>query len=235
MDEYIAVTTIPEHIKRIKLDVGLSYTANQCQAWLEHDKDLFVFGFEPNPDCIASVRKGNIIPRPEHPCIPLSDENAKRMHLIPVALGNVFEKTELDFYMMDKDCGTSSLHKPAASSLGPVKNVIKVPVYSLAMFFDVFPWDRFEHIEYLKVDAQGADLDIVVGAGNYLQERVVYATIEPESNAYESCGYNTESNITAYMEANGFERVYHPNASDPTYLNKKFKHLAESIYIFQRG
>lgn len=224
---------IPPFIKRIKIDVGLSYSAPQSEVWLSHDSDLFVFGFEPNPECIDSLRAGNITRRPGHDK-PLSNENSRRLALIPVALGNVSAPTELDFYTMSKDCGTSSLFKPDTSSLGGIKEIIKVPVHNLSEFFDRFPWDRFAHIEYIKIDAQGADLDILKGAGKYLTDHVVYITAEPENSYYVGCN-NSEKEINAFMSTIGFDRVRHSNTSDPTFLNRKFEHLANSIFIYQKG
>lgn len=235
MDAYADFTKIPEHIRRIKIDVGLSYNAPQSQVWLDHDNDLYVYGFEPNPESIESIKYGNITKRADFHGQPLSSENFKRFCLCPVALGNVDSVSEMEFYMMKNDCGTSSLFKPSASELGDVKQVTKVPVLSLSMLFDIFPWDRFPYIEYIKVDAQGADLDIIKGAGKYLSDRVVYVTLEPESSTYEGCGHNTVGNITAYMNSQGFERIHHPNTGDPTFLNMKFKHIADSIFIYQRG
>lgn len=220
-------------IKRIKIDVGLSYNAPQSEVWLTHDKDLFVFGFEPNPECINSINAGTIIAKPGHGK-PLSDSHRSRFKLIPVALGNVDTHTTLDFYMMTNDCGTSSLFKPDCSILGNIKEVVKVPVFNLRDFFDKFPWDRFEYIEYLKTDAQGSDLNILKGAGSYLSERVVYVTAEPETAQYPGA-INSFESIRNYMESQGFDYINHPNTGDPTFLNKKFKHLAKHIFIYQRG
>ena len=142
----INFNNIPSFIKRIKIDVGLSYSAPQSEQWLKHDDDVFVFGFEPNPECISSIEKGNIVPKQGHG-IPISDLNKSRFMLIPVALGNVSMPTELNFYMMSDDCGTSSLYTPHIGVLGPVKNITKVPVFSLRDFFDFFPWERFSYIE----------------------------------------------------------------------------------------
>ncbi len=233
MDKYVDFGNIPDHIRRIKLDIGLSYCAPHSYRWLSRETDLFVFGFEPNPECIEALNGRN---RPQ--CFDVSQklisgEMLDRFCLCPIALGNVFSVSEMDFYMMADDCGTSSLLRPVDPKLGEVKQVTKVPVLSLSMFFDIFPWDRFPYIEYIKVDAQGADLDIIKGAGKYLSERIVFVTLEPESAQYENCQNNTESNMTEYMTSQGFERIHHPNTNDPTFVNSKYKFLAESIYIHQ--
>ena len=42
--------SIPENIKHVKLDIGLSYSAPMSQYWLSHEEDLIVFGFRAPPD-----------------------------------------------------------------------------------------------------------------------------------------------------------------------------------------
>ena len=236
MEQYIQSAKIPDYIKSVKFDIGTSYGANQSQVWLSHDPDVFVFGFEPNPDCIDVIRAGNIqIQQPFHPPAISQEYLDTRFCLVPVALDNVDQPKEMDFYKMRNDCGTSSLHNPIDSFIGPVKEVVKVPVYSLKQVFDVFPWDRFEYIEYIKIDAQGSDYDILVSAGDYLKERVVFITAEPEMYQYANCYHNSEHNMTHYLASQNFERIHHPNTHDPTYINKKFMHLKDQIYIYQQG
>jgi FkbM family methyltransferase len=232
------IREIPSNIKRIKIDIGLSYNAPHSQDWLDYDTDdeLYVFGFEPNPECVEIIKKGNIQKKdPSHGKCIEDRFLQNNFCLIPVALGNVTEVTDMDFYQMSNDCGTSSLHRPCDESLGSVKDVIKVPVYSLKDFFDVFDWNRFAYIEYIKTDAQGSDLDILRGAGDYLKERVVYITAEPESKQYADVYHNTLENMREYLESQGFEYIKHPNTMDPTFLNTKFAHLKDNIYIRQYG
>jgi FkbM family methyltransferase len=217
---------IPSSIKRIKIDVGLSYCAPHSQVWLDHDKDLFVFGFEPNPDNIQQLYGKEVSNK-------LGIGNT--FHLFPVALSDVNEKKEMDFYAMAEDPGTSSLYQPIDLRLGPVKEKIKVPIYSLTHFFEKFPWDRFPYIEYLKIDAQGSDFNILKGAKHYLSERVVFITAEPENKHYWGCYSNTLENMTDYLEKMGFYLIESPNTQDPTYLNKKFLSLAKDIFIYQKG
>ncbi len=225
---------IPSSIKRIKIDVGLSYNAPQSEVWLEHDKDLFVFGFEPNPESVWSLQDGNIQQKPGHGK-PLSDENAKRFHLFPVALSNVEQQEECEFFMMKDDCGTSSLLKPIDDTLGLIKATTKVPVYSLYHFFETFPWDRFPYIEYIKTDAQGSDLQILKGAKHYLAERLVFVTAEACSGQYRNSEENTHENIISFMKEQGFIEIQHPNTGDPTFVNTKYIDIAKDIFIYQKG
>ena len=228
MQNYLNILNIPENITHIKIDVGLGMNNIQSQNWLKNESNLFIFMFDPNTDSINSSinnmnNYNNII-----------NNNKNSFHIIPVALSNVKEEQQLEFYSMQNDGGTSSLFKPINESLGPVKNKNIVKTYSLKHFFDLFPWERFEYIEYIKIDAQGADLDIIKSAGDYLRDRVVYITAEPEYTDYENCSNNTSENMEEYLLTQNFIKINHPNTDDPTFINKKFIELKDKIYIFQK-
>lgn len=239
MDKLVSFSNIPENINKIKIDIGLSADHPHSRNWLSQDNDLYVFGFEPNIESVNILKNINfeLQRRLE---IESNPERNQFLHnlehnfcVIPVALGNVRDVSYVDFYQMDKDCGTSSLYAPLDKSLGPIKSIIKTPLYSLKHFFDIFDWGRFPYIEYIKIDAQGSDYNILLGAGDYLKERVVYITAEPESTQYENSENNTTANITNYLESQGFIQVFDRNTRDPTFLNKKFEHLKDEVYIFQ--
>lgn len=235
MDNY----NIPLNCTHAKIDVGLSYGANQSSNWLDNENDVMVFGFEPNPESYECLLEGNIkLRHPDHAGagMPLNKIHidSGRMHIFNVALSNLHEVKSMDFYVNSRDCGTSSLYSHDQNGLGPIKNVIKVPVYSLKMFFDKFDWTKIQYIDYIKIDAQGSDLDIIKGAGNYLSERVVYVTAEPDGNHYIGANHCNIENITQYMNSINFVRIKHPNTIDPTFINKKFLHLHDKIYILQK-
>jgi FkbM family methyltransferase len=240
MNNYLKNLSLPSHVNHLKIDIGLSYSAPQSQIWLSHEPNLFVIGFEPNPECIESINKeGPIVKKNEGHGTPLSEENKNRFYLIPVALGNVKEENDpfVNFYQMTNDCGTSSIYMPIDKSLGPIKNIIKVPIYSLSEFFVHFPWgiNNIHSVDYIKIDAQGSDLNILKSAGNYLRERVIYITAEQEYNQYENCSQNNIYEMQLYMESIGFDRVNHPNTQDPTFLNRIYKHMRNDIFIYQQG
>jgi len=230
---------IPEHCTNVKIDIGLSYGANQSSNWLDNEPNLMVFGFEPNPEAYECIMRGNIQLR--HPAHASAGEPLKkkhlddgRMHIFNIALSNVETISEMDFYINSKDCGTSSLFSHDQQYLGPIEKVIKVPVYSLKMFFDSFPWDRFLYIDYIKIDAQGSDLNILKSASKYLSEKVVYVTAEPDGNQYIGANECNTENITQYMESINFKKINHPHTHDPTFINNKFLHLYNKIYISQK-
>lgn len=222
--------------KRIKIDIGLSYSAPHSQDWLSKDDDLLVIGFEPNPDCVECILSGNIVKKHHQHGTPIENKYINTsFFILPFALSNVDEPILMDFYNMQNDCGTSSLLEPIdLNNFGPIKEKIKVPVYSLKHFFDFFPFEKFEYIEYLKIDAQGSDLDILKGAGEYIK-KIVYITAEAENTQYINSENNTIENITKYLTNNGFIHVDHQNTNDPTFINQRFLHLKDSIYISQFG
>ena len=234
MNEYINRIKIPYNVTHIKLDIGLSYSAPHSQIWLSNEENLFVFGFEPNMDSVNDILQGYIAKRCPSHGEPIANKYINNTFtVIPVALSNVEEPTTMRFYKMTNDTGTSSLYEPRDKNLDPIKEKVDVPVYSLKHFFDVFPWDRFEYIDYIKIDAQGADFDIIKSAGDYLKERVVFITAEPEHMFYINTAHNTYANMINYLVSQNFIQINHPNTSDPTFINKKFQHLQDTIFISQ--
>ena len=139
----------------------------------------------------------------------------------------------MNFFVNSNDCGTSSLFNHDEKYLGKIEKIVKVPVISLKMFFDEFPWDRFQYIDYIKIDAQGSDLNILKGAGDYLKDRVVFVTAEPDGYQYNGASECNVDNITNYMVSQNFIRINHSNTTDPTFVNKKFTNIAQRIYISQ--
>jgi len=228
--------SIPDSCSHVKLDIGLSYNAPQSQSWLSReDAGLMVFGFEPNPASIACIiNKNNQKQHHSHgDCLQYRYIEEGRFVIQQCALSNVIEPTTMKFYVSTNDCGTSSLYPNDETRLGKIKDVINVPVYSLKMFFDGFPWDRFEYIDYVKIDAQGSDLNILKSAGSYLRDRVVYVTAEGDGNQYIGADECSAPNIISYMESQGFMLIRHSNTSDPTFVNKKYIELSRKIYIKQ--
>jgi hypothetical protein len=219
----------------VKLDIGLSYNAPQAQTGLSHeDSGLMVFGVEPNPESVARIMSKDNKKQPGHAdCLEHKYLDEGRFVILACALSSVSEPTTMKFYVSSNDCGTSSLFPNDETQLGKIKEVVDVPVYSLKMFFDGFPWDRFEYIDYVKIDAQGSDLNILKSAGSYLRDRVVYVTAEGDGNQYIGAHECSTQNIIEYMTSQDFIQIRHPKTSDPTFVNKKYIKISKSIYIEQ--
>jgi FkbM family methyltransferase len=225
---------IPERFKRIKLDIGLSISAPHSNLWLGVEDDLLVFGFEPNPKNI------NILYDKEYKNSLYSNKLDNKyiknnMFIIPIALDNVNEPTTMKLYSTKKDTGCSSLHMPTQYLQDTVDDIFDVPVFSLKNFFDLLPLDRIQYIEYIKIDAQGSDLNIIKSLGQeYLKNNVVYITAEPETYQYNTFS-NSVDNMKEYMRDNNFSFIKHENTSDPTFINNKYMDLKDSIFIYQNG
>ena len=138
------------------------------------------------------------------------------------------------FYIATRDEGCSSFYKPSGV-LFDTEKTIHVNVFTLSDFFQYFPWEQFPYIEYLKIDAQGADLDILRGAGDYLK-KILFITAESAvGNLYMDVKDNDVQKVDEFMKEKGFLRVYHSNTSDPTYVNYLFLDIANQIFIWQQG
>jgi len=228
--------TIPEKCTHIKIDIGLSYSAPIANKFLVKQPEVYVMGFEPNLECVKNIVNGTCAPTswPDFNMEKRFVDNG-RFQCFPYALSNVDKLEMMEFYINQKDYGTSSLFKHDQTTLGPIKYTRKVPVINLKMVFDKIPWDRFDYVDYIKIDAQGSDLNILKGAGDYLSERVVYVTAEPDGHYYIGANDCNADNIDNYMSSINFIKVNHPNTVDPTYLNKKFLDLKDKVWIHQCG
>lgn len=232
---------IPDWVTSIKLDVGVCYTAAHTQNWMDADPGAMVFGFEPNPVSYKSITS-KPEDRPKGFRGYMNGDTArfhqieydlvgKRCFFLPVALSDVSEPEIMDFYCTANMPDCSSLMKPKPT-FTDVDDVVKVPVYNLSDFFNLLPNDAI--VDFIKVDVQGADLKVLKGAGNFLAERVVFVTAEPEPEKaqYINCSDNSAENIRNYMKSIDFTEIKHPNTHDPTFLNNKFRERSH-VYISQ--
>lgn len=237
-DNYISLVNgkilLPEGTKHVKIDVGLSYGAPMSQKWLSNENNLVVFGFEANPEAVHLIRSPTNTKKHEsHGDILEHKYVNKQCFILPVALSSQIEEAK-PFYITTLDEGCSSFYKPSGV-LFDVQKVINVPVITLNDFLSYFPWDQIPYIEYLKIDAQGSDLDILRGAEKYL-ENIVFVTAESSvGNLYLDVKDNDVNKVDEYMKEQGFFRILHPNTGDPTYVNYRYRDIAPSIFIYQQG
>jgi FkbM family methyltransferase len=236
---------IPSYINKIKFDIGISCEAIHTENWLNQDPDdLLVFGFEALPICVEKTRAYYSQPvsvwpyiKPKH--FTNSIINTKWLDnqfiIVPFALGNL-DKDTVDFYVTNSDVGCSSILKPSKVLEGigrSVNRVISIPIYKLSDFFELLPLDKIDHIDYIKVDVQGTDLAVIKSGGQYISDKVVFVTMEAETDQYENASENSLTHMVDYMKSIGFLYIKHTNTNDATFLNSKFQHLGNSIYISQ--
>lgn len=231
LDLYFA--DIPAICKSVRLDVGLSYNAPNSNVWLNSDISCFVFGFEPSPSALKIIHGGKI--KKQHPDhqTPISDGNLQsgRFRLLPFAISDVKKPSFEDFYESEEDVGTSGLFPKLISES---QKAISVPTISLEYFLTNFPWDRFPYIEYLKVDAQNNDLNILKSAGDYIK-RFVYVTVETGADGYVNPPPCDLQSITAFMNKVGFILTEQTSTTDPTFFNPIYSEVAKNIKIYQES
>jgi|ETNvirnome_2_300_1030623.scaffolds.fasta_scaffold00162_26 hypothetical protein len=243
---------IPAHLKSLKIDIGLSYSAPNSALWLKEQDDTMIFGFEPNPQCIAALKAGAchgnddpavwidaksvIIPTGEKRRAQENDQECwvreedllpyeERFELLTCALDDVDSPCYQKFFMTRDDPGCSSLYKPCFFAL---RNVVDVPVISFYDFLSLLPWDRIPYIDCVKIDTQGKDYDILKSAKEYLQ-KIVFPQVEM-STGQEYEAPNREKDIEELLLANDFELLQRVDV-DGAYYNKKYKHLRETFII----
>lgn len=179
-------TTAP---RRVWLDVG-AHLGEKTFAEAERDPNLRVYAFEPNLR-VATERMGQL---PNFVMLPLA---------ISVNDGSA------DFHVTAFD-GSSSLLAFVPEGLDrwigkeglKVERTIAVPTMRLDTFMDQ---SGIERVEFLKIDAQGADLAVVRSCGDRLRdiERIeLEVQITPEP-LY--AGAATRDEVIRYLENAGFE------------------------------
>ncbi|NDE63141.1 MAG: hypothetical protein EB053_02170 [Chlamydiae bacterium] len=222
---------LPTNYNYVFFDIGLSYNAPQSQVWLELYPDAIIIAFEPASSNYQSMLSNkHTIPSwmgkkkiaPNHPMRTsprLAQQFKKRFFPLQIALGNSDNHHTL-FYETIVDPGCSSIYQPAEFE----HFTYTVPMIKLERFLDAFPFQSYSIIDYIKIDAQGADLDILKGMGNYLRDRVICVTAEPENNRYRGTNNSIEQ-IIAYMTQQGFRKIKNSNVEDPTFVNSKYLEL----------
>lgn len=219
---------IPKWCKRVKLDIGLSGNAPQSKIWLDKEDDLLIFAFEPVPENINMIKTGGS-PWP----IRLNPSDiGEKIYIIPCALSNVENGTTVNFNVTANDTGCSSMFEPVTF---PIKETVNVPVWSLFNFFQHFPFHIIPYIDFIKTDCQGADLDILKGAKEFI-DKLAIITIEPENSQYKKTD-NGVVNIKFYLESKNFNKVQINTTEDPTFYNQKLLNEINNnnITCYQRG
>lgn len=238
------ILTLPPGLTRLKIDIGLSVNAPQSQIWLENDDLLFVIGVEPLGSNIESIKNRDTN-------WPISLDPAflrKRMFIIPTALSDIKTKEGLTFYVTENDPGCSSLLKPKNFSILRTETV---PVWTLRDLLDCIPTDLVPVIDHVKIDTQGSDLKILLGAGESLN-RVFALTVEIDGQEYEGASNSLEA-IKEYLKTFGFQ-YFKPGlisnirfllkglridveTDDATFINANWRHLAKNrrFLLYQRG
>lgn len=218
---------LDDRFRKVKVDVGLSWNAPHPEMWLRRESGLAVFGFEPSGLCFRSFTENSEKMSRLHPNNVFVDPARVGDTFFPVrcALG-AGQARHQDLFVTGNDPGCSSLFRPVKWN---VIDVESVPLMPLSDFFGAFPWDRVGHIDQLKVDAQGSDLDVLVGAGDYLR-RAVYVTVEHYTDWEYERPEDPEA-IHSLLCGLGFSRI-EVSGANSSYVNSSLLHLAGTVDFF---
>lgn len=241
MDNGIPFNNGKIHVEKpIKIDVGLKCSATVSQNLLKNS-DCVVFGFEPNPTALKALKAKDKSYAFSNHFLPDIHEHINtdyicdRFYIVPVALDDIEFPDYKTFYVVPKsehageDC--SSLLKPLEEFCkNPIE--IKVPCYPLKHFMELLPFESV--VEFIKVDVQGKDTDVIKSAGDYVK-KIIFITAETqETPQYENENQiNSIEILTEYLKSKNFVREFHPLTRDPTFYNKLYENERKNIYIFQ--
>lgn len=235
---------IPEKCDSVKLDVGLSVNAPQSAIWLSRDPELYIFGFEPVTQNIEAIRRGDS-PWPVN-LDPYQID--KRIKIVPCALSSRINPEGQKMFITLNDPGCSSLLEPTSFEVAYEETV---PVYTLEAFLNYFPFHKVPVIEHLKIDVQGMDLEVLIGAGKFLN-RFLAITIEIDLNGYKQ-SKNSMKKIKGILRSENFRlspttllgrsilRIRGLNidfqVDDPTFFHKHNIRVSRNrkVDIFQQG
>ena len=193
----LELPTIPENIKRLGIDIGLSYDAPNSQRWLSEYDDMFVIGFEPVPANCESV---------------LNSFQSDRFHLYPYAVSDKNEKRKFNVTKhsesIEKDKGQSSFYSPQDWSPFSIDETIEVNCIALTSLLELIDWKRFEKIDIVKVDAQGHDFEIIRPLVPYF-DRISVVKLEVTTNGlYKNTPNTNPSEISKFMNNNGYRLAH---------------------------
>lgn len=183
---------LPDWVKRVKIDVGLSYSASNSIRWIREDPNLIVFGFEPIPESCAILRSWM---SEQEDC----DLLGRQLIILPVALGRETGISQL--FITDADTASSSLLRPKKMD---ERGSITVQVFPLSDLLQILPWGTLEKVDYLKLDCQGLDLEILkaTGEGGWLK-KIAVVTAESEDGEYFGSS-NSLRELTSFFKSHGF-------------------------------
>ena len=210
---------IPSHIKRLKFDIGTSYCAPNAAAWLRQDEsnEVFVVAVEPNRYSVESLTETKRLYDPEDSAVEFTYSDSNFM-LINCAIDQVEGVQEAEFYHTTLNAGCSSLLKPTSilneQGVG-VKELSKVKVTSFKSILDLVPWDRFDYIEHVKTDCQGADLRVFLSADDYVK-KFVYLDAEVYTHAQYEGEVSPQRIINRITQA-GFKLII--SSGNCTFIN----------------
>lgn len=140
---------------RVRIDVGANI-GDTSVPWMS-ESDIEVYAFEPDPRMFSVLKK----------------HQSSRYHVFNQAISS--EEGRLNFFQsVDTSCSsllpyTDEGIKRWISPVGRVHSTLGVIQVDTVTLSRVFEENHLEKVDYLKIDAQGHDFEVVKSAGEYLR------------------------------------------------------------------
>ena len=154
------------------IDVGAHQGLYTLLASKKVGSEGHVIAFEPSPRELRRLRWNLFINRCRNVCV------------VPFAVGNS-EGTAEFFVCLGKETGCNSLRPPVVPD--PVKK-IQVPVTTLDRYIEKF---NVKHVDFIKIDAEGAELDVFKGGIKLLSNYSPLVLCEFADKRTEPWGYRS--------------------------------------------
>ncbi len=181
----------PRRYRSVWIDVGAHEGETTIGAAAAR-RDLIVYAFEPNLAVAARTmgRLANFVMIPM--AVALEDGSAELK----------ISAFDASSSLLDIDPGVAERWIGGGSDLDVVER-ITVPTIRLDTFMKRA---GIEHVDFLKIDAQGADLDVVKSAGNRLRD-IARVKLEVTKGRQLYRGAADAAAAVDYMKAHGFALI----------------------------
>lgn len=208
---------LPANIRRVWMDVGTHARAGNTRPFLDKFDDLLVIGFEPMRYQWGEISTINFdAPKKGwgygHP----------RMIVLPAAASS---KEGWQMFHRNSDNMCSSLNKLGDTQpCGKVVEEYPIATVRLQSILSRIP--PHVMVEFIKIDAQGHDLEVVKGIGqDMIRTKVKHIIMEVQSTQIYQQG-STRQSVLSYMESCGWKLAMDTNNGSSNEQNLAFDNTA---------
>ena len=183
--------------KPIIFDIG-SNMGNTIKLFKNKFPQSKIYGFEPIPECYEIIKK--------------KYKENKNIEIYNLAVG---EKKEEKIFNIYKRSGQSSFYKKIENTdwyFKSKKQKLKFPIQEREIKVNIISLDDFvnekkiEKIDFLKIDTEGYELDVLIGLENKI-EKVRFILFEHHYHDMIKKNY-TFSDINYFLLKNNFTQIY---------------------------
>ncbi|PRP88530.1 ubiquitin C-terminal hydrolase L3 [Planoprotostelium fungivorum] len=185
---------LPSKVSRLWLDVGAHRESMMCRPALLEQDDLAVIAFEPLYDNWGHLNIKN---------------HHERLFSFPAAVSPIegyqaFRRAGTDMCSSLKGVNPEAIRKDWPGGCTETSLTYEVPTVRLETIIEMVPSDIA--IEFLKVDAQGSDLDVIKSAGKLLS-RISTIVVEVQLLRPLYAESATEQDFIDYFKIHGFKHT----------------------------